>query len=355
MKKAWAFVVRNERHLSTLVFAGGFVLDNIAFGRIDLPWVNALFVGYLAAAAVLILLSHVIGGKPGSSLVRQRLAAVLPLGAQFFLGGLLSGSLILYTRGASFAVSWPFLLLLAVVMLGNEFLHRYRQRFAFQAALLFAALYLYAIFALPIALARMDRLVFLGSGAASALLFAGFLWLLWTVNRKRLLESLRPIVAAALGILVFINVSYYTGILPPLPLSLQDAGIYHALARVPDGYQVQAEEQPPFWAFWKRETVTVGAGTPLYAYAAVFAPVKLTTQVAHRWEKYEAGGWQTVSYVSFPIEGGRDGGYRGYSLSYSVTPGEWRVTIETASGQRIGRILFDAVDGSAPVLHTEVK
>ena len=84
------------------------------------------------------------------------------------------------------------------------------------------------------------------------------------------------------------------------------------------------------------------AGEPLYAYSAVFAPIKLSTQIVHRWRRYneKSGHWLTVSSVTFAINGGRDGGYRGYTIKHNPQPGDWRVDIDTSEGHLIGRIDF---------------
>ena len=46
------------------------------------------------------------------------------------------------------------------------------------------------------------------------------------------------------------------------------------------------------------------------------------------------------------IAGGRDGGYRGYSLT-TVNSGNWRVNIETERGQLIGRVKFKVEAGTS--------
>ncbi len=57
---------------------------------------------------------------------------------------------------------------------------------------------------------------------------------------------------------------------------------------------------------------------------------------------------QRLGRVSFPINGGRDGGYRGYTIKRNPIAGEWRVDFATADGHLLGRERFtvdsDAVD-----------
>ncbi len=104
--------------------------------------------------------------------------------------------------------------------------------------------------------------------------------------------------------------------------------------------------------------VHVAAGQPLYAYTAVFAPVKLSTRITHSWQHYDAKRkrWVAVSNVSYPINGGRDGGYRGYTIKSHPDTGEWRVDFATAertpSGPRALRALRTDAAGQVAVTQT---
>ena len=57
------------------------------------------------------------------------------------------------------------------------------------------------------------------------------------------------------------------------------------------------------------------------------------------------------SRVVFSIVGGRDGGYRGYSLKTNMESGWWRVRVETTRGQVLGQAQFTVETvSSLPVL-----
>jgi hypothetical protein len=62
--------------------------------------------------------------------------------------------------------------------------------------------------------------------------------------------------------------------------------------------------------------------------------------------------------IAFEIHGGREGGYRGFSVKHAVTPGPWRVEVETDEGRIIGRIDFNVEQGSkdrAPLITRTIK
>ncbi|KND47192.1 MAG: hypothetical protein AB199_02050 [Parcubacteria bacterium C7867-004] len=357
-KKGLAWLQRNERHLGAIVFVAGFVTDILTFTLLDISLVNLVFAGYLALAAVCILVSHFLVSLPGQgSVTRRTLAVILPLAAQYLLGNLLSGFLIFYTKSSVLLVSWPFIVLLLLVFIGNEWFRKYRDRIAFFAVLFFFSLYAYAIFALPLFIRMLGPWVFIGSTVISAGLFALFLFLLWKTGRARLEQSLMPIIGSTLAILIVMVASYFTGLVPPIPITLKDGGIYHGIERSGGNYVLLAEDPKPFWDI-RSPRVHVASGETVYAFASVFAPIRFSTSVVHRWDQYDERQkrWVTLSRTSFPIAGGRAEGYRGYSQATDLEPGRWRVSVETPGGQVIGQLRFEVERVDAlPDLHKEIR
>ena len=285
------------------------------------------------------------------------LAVLFTLGGQYAIGGILSGCLIFYTKSAVLAVSWPFLVLLALVFGGNEYFRKYRDHLIFPTVLVFFALYAYAIFALPIYIGAIGPWVFVGSTFATIILFWGFLYLLNRTGKARLSESIRPIVASCAVIVFTMVATYATGLVPPLPLALKEGGIYHGLTKRGGDYVLQTEEIRQWWQIWP-QTVHVAPGGTLYSYGAVFAPIRFSTSVVHHWERYdeEARKWVEEGHIAFPISGGRKEGFRGYSIKENPEPGKWRVSVETLAGQTIGRISFNVERvRSTPALEEEVR
>jgi hypothetical protein len=94
----------------------------------------------------------------------------------------------------------------------------------------------------------------------------------------------------------------------------------------------------------------------VYVFTSVFAPTRLSTTITHEWQFKEptTGEWVDVSEVSFPIQGGRDGGYRGYTLEDVTVPGLWRVNVRTSDDRLIGKVTFTIQDVAARATTTEV-
>ena len=87
--------------------------------------------------------------------------------------GSLARLLSLY-ESASLAASWPFLLFIFALLIGNETFRARYQKFGFQITLFFIVLFSFFIFYIPVVLGKMSVGVFLLSGAASLLVVTLF-------------------------------------------------------------------------------------------------------------------------------------------------------------------------------------
>jgi len=352
LDKIIAWAARNERRLGAILFAFGFLTDFLTFGLLPVGIVTIIFSGYLLLAAISIFGAHATAiWHEVETRWKKGLAVLFPLAAQYAFGGLFSGFVVFYAKNSVIGVSWPFIVILVLLYAGNEYFRMYKQFLVYQTTLFFFALYAYAVFALPLVTGTLGPWTFGGSTLITVAAFALFLLLLRVLNRARFAESGRKVMLASAAVLVILNVSYFAGLIPPIPLALKDAGMYHSLVREGGGYRVSAEDPAPWWHFG-RETITQAPGETIYAYSAVAAPGNLSGTVVHRWEYFAGGRWVTENKLSFPIVGGRAGGYRGYSFKGNLTEGAWRVSVETQSGQTIGRIRFD-VQAGTPALHEE--
>lgn len=352
-QKAFLWIHRYERHLSALAMVAGFIVDSLFFDRVDLLETQAVFAAYTAICFISIPLLHWLETRGG---VLPRWRSLLPLATQFALGGFWSGLVIFYWRSADLGASWPFILFLVSILVANEYFSRYHDRVVFTSTLFFFALYSYAIFAVPIYTGTIGMLTFLESGLVALLIFFVFLRLLHFVARERFVADIWRIRAGVAAVFVVMNVFYFTNVLPPLPLAAPAAGIYHTVWRIPGDYLATTEPQG-----WQvrylgfAPTLHVTPGEPLFAYSSVFAPTTLSTSIVHRWQWYDPvrKQWMPKGLISYPILGGRDGGYRGYSTVRIDQTGKWRVSIETVDGRRITRLPFVAVEtDTAPATDT---
>jgi hypothetical protein len=354
------YVEKYERRASTIALIFAFIIDSVTLVRVDFWLTQALIIGYLVIGGVSIFfLNFEEDQKPGR-LTPEGKAWLLIL-IQFAFGGLFGRYLIYYSRSGEVLTSWPFLLLLFALVVGNEFAKKYYARIVFHIGMFYTALLFFLIFYIPVVIGRMGTVVFLFSGMVS---LVGVFFILWVAAKfiPKSIETNRfAINGTIVGILVFTNILYFTHIIPPLPLGLHDVGVYYAIEKKGNEYEVSSALESNNW-FKKllplRPTMYITDNAPVYVYSAVFAPVNFGTNIAHRWEFYSTTTkqWVNRGKITFPIVGGEDRGYRGYSIKSSVEPGLWRVTIETENGLVIGRKSFKVEQVSEmPILITDTK
>ncbi|MBU6500909.1 MAG: DUF2914 domain-containing protein [Patescibacteria group bacterium] len=366
--KSW--YAQFERPISSISLVGGFVFDAVTLKRVDLYWDNLWVIGHLAIVTVCAIWINILNDGTGKKGVYEaadpnRLHFWLVNIIQFFFGGILSTYLVFYFRSGTFATSWPFLLLLAAAFIANESLKRSYARTAFQFSLLFLAYYAFAIYLMPILLHRIGTLVFILSGAVSLAIIRIIALIPRIFRREKLVGRHKWLVIISVGgIFIAVNSLYFLKLIPPLPLSLEDAGIYNSLiVNGPGNYTVTYEntDTKDFLSqateFLKTEaTVHVTSGETLYAYTAVFSPTALNTDIVHVWQYYNAtsSAWETRGSIILPVVGGRTGGYRTYSNISGLDDGSWRVNVETPDGRVIGRLNFEVFTATTPP-ETQIK
>ena len=201
--------------------------------------------------------------------------------------------------------------------------------------------------------------IFLLSGAVSLAAIGIFMLILATVAWEKFRQSIKIVFSAIVSIYVALNVLYFTNIIPPIPLSLINAGVYHSVIKDAAGnYVVEYEDMG-----W-RAYVTLypdfhlAACDPVYVYSAIFSPPSLDTTIVHEWQydDPETHAWSDCERIELSVVGGRDGGFRTYSMKTGMTPGRWRVTVATLKGAVIGRVRFNVVaTDTGPQLHTKIN
>ncbi|MEX1027178.1 MAG: DUF2914 domain-containing protein [Candidatus Paceibacterota bacterium] len=350
-----AWFERNERIIIPFALFGGFVFDFLTLTRIDQLYENIVLFGYLALAATGITFVHFYESWTYHRLVQENgfidralgyLHAPTPFIIQFAFGALFSGFSVFYMRSGAFTASWPWFLVLGGLMVGNEFFRKQYIRLSFQVGVLFFALFSYAIFSVPMLVGTIGWWVFLLSGVLSLLAIFGFMYFLRSIIPTRFNQSKNGLIATVISVFAIVNVFYFTNILPPIPLSLKDISVYHQVIRSDGaGYIVEGEPRPWYDFFTFSQTHHVTDNGDAYVFSSVFAPTGLETQIVHHWRYYDdaVAKWVDRGSISFTVVGGRDGGFRGYSRKSGITPGGWRVDVETSNGQLIGRIRFDVV------------
>ena len=336
-----ALTHRYEKFWIPAMLLGGLASDVIQYSALDLREKFIILAAYVVVAfGALLLMSY---PRAAEVKILRSLLLVAPFAHQFAVGGLLAASLLFYWFGGSFSVSWPILLIVALCMAANEFLRTHFLRPTTQVAVFTFALFSLVTILFSFVFNSLSPLLFVAGGIATVVVMAAYLVVLIRVGNLQ--TSRYAMWLAVLGIFALMNVGYFLNVIPPIPLSLRDAGIYADIARVNGDYVLTGQEESWIDRILPGQTLTVTANQPLYAFTAIFAPGALSTKIVHKWQHYDATikRWVTDDALSFSIVGGRDEGYRGYSRKSHVDEGKWRVSVETPRGQVLGRIGFRVV------------
>lgn len=346
-----------QHHWLTVAFLLGFIVDNLTLTRVDQVFDNAILLGYVVLAMISIFMLYAGIGERFGERTNTFLKHKSPLLMQYAFGGLLSGMLIFYGRSGSLSASWPFLLLIIGVIYGNETITQRGQRLVYNLVIFFVGLFAYATLIIPVLLGKMGPVIFVGSGLlALFIMYVFFGMIAWLIPNFVQLQKRNVVFIIGIIYLMF-NLLYFTNLIPPIPLSLKQVGIYHSVMKDEGGMYNVTYEKPAWWE-WYRDSDRVfhyATGEDIYCYASVFAPSRLNVSVYHRWEYFDETEkrWKEHGRLSYGIVGGRDDGYRGYTQISGYHEGMWRCTVETERGQAIGRETFEVRSGVRGELVTQ--
>ena len=341
--------------LPVVFFFAGVTYDTVTLTRIDRLLDNLILLLYLMVLGVLIVLKgrtdlQKIHGEPvttgKAAHVLDRAEPYYPMGIQFLLGGLFSAYTIFYSQSASLTTTAVFFGVLVLLLVGNEFLHDRLSSLKLLISLYALVAFCFFTFFLPVLTGIMNWIMVVLGAVLSLALALRVLELVYQGQTSRARMELVKAGGPAVAVVAVLIAFYFLNWIPPVPLSLKLGGIYHQVEKV-DGLYHLTFEKPAWYQVMKRSDNPFHGDGPAYCFTAVFAPVDLKTIIYHRWQyrmvtpgRSSKGDFSTPDRIPIRISGGREGGYRGYTIKQHVPPGEWRVDVETEDGRVIERVRF---------------
>lgn len=346
-----------KEHSTTIIFSCGFIFDMIILPDIDEAFGRNIGGLYLFLIATLIIFREWIISRNKASIWEGRFYSIASFGVAYFSGSSLSFIFIYAIRDADILASWPILLIIAICIYANEFVNTHGFRLTTDVGVLFFAFLFYVIFHLPVILRVQNDKIFVLS-----LLIVAFVSYIYTKILKNFSESARHeyprFFSLSVGLPMFIGLLYFLNVMPAVPLSIKNSGVYHYVGR--QGNDFLAQEEIIDKSFLSSLKTTKYNLTPkdngIYFFSSVSAPASLTAPISHVWQYYdrENGGWVTDLVVPFSIEGGREDGYRAFSMNGSVKEGLWRVVVKVGGNRIVGVKRF-YIEKSEVVNLREVK
>jgi hypothetical protein len=329
-----------------IALLGGFFIDTLTLNQIDQVFDNAILITHLIIVAITISLLFTEETKIGSRILNERRKKIFQTLMALSFGSLFSGFIIFYTRSGSLVTSWPFIIPMLLLMLGTEFKKHYFQKSALQIIVFYLALLAWANFFIPVVFKKIGSLMFILGTVVSTLIIFLFIEFLRFLNKRQLKKYEKYITLRIIFIFILFNVLYFARIIPPVPLSLKFKAVYYDIEKRDNHYYAQYEKTAWYNIINKREkTMYWQQGEDIYVFTQVFAPTQIGTSIYHVWEYYDdiKRSWVESDRIEIPIQGGRQGGYRGYSKKENLSYTQWRVRTQTQEKQNLGMIRFNLI------------
>jgi hypothetical protein len=337
---------RHRKWLPLSFFLLGFLYDILTLDRIDSTAGILKHAVYLTiCGSILVLELFEFTGKFKPAGRTATFWHYHELIIHFFLGNLLSEYTLFFFKSASVTTSFLFVLLLAGLLVVNEFKEfKGASGIPVRMSLFSLCLIAYFTFLTPILLGFVGLFPFLlGLGFASLIVFGVFHYVLGRIKGQREL-ALRQIAYPFIGVLSTFAFLYFTRLIPPVPVSISYMGIFHEIKKEAGVYQLGYTR--PWWQFWQHgdQVFLARTGDRIHCFVRVFSPTRFSDTVNVRWVfKDPRHGWQKQDAIPVAITGGRAEGYRGVTYKDHYQPGKWQVRVETNDGRELGRIGFEII------------
>jgi hypothetical protein len=341
-ERALHYYEKNETKVDIAFFLGGFIFDVLTLSDVDDPLSILQQVVYLFVIGL--ILYHDFLNTHGLSEISKRFQKFWDyrqLAVHFLLGSLLSVYSLFFLKSASIFSSIIFVLLIMGIMVANELKSVQKSAVDLKVGLYVICVFAFFSMMIPVLLGFVGLLPFLLSIASTALvLYAVFQLLRCRVQDQRLL--LKTLAVPGATVLGLFLVLYLLGWIPPVPLSVQNMGLYHMIEKIDGNYVVSHEN--PWWRFWQKgdQEFKAEPGDKIYFFAEIFSPARFSDSVTLHWYyKDPRSGWMSTDRIPMKIFGGRKNGFRGFAVKQNYTDGKFRISVETTDGREIGRIYFD--------------
>ena len=281
-----------------------------------------------------------IKNREWSSSWIERLTCVV----QFCFGNLYSALVICYFKSSGSIASFAIVLILAALLVGNEFLKEKYENFGICLAFLCLLGTMFFNFLIPHLVHGMGPFWFF----LSTLLSAVVCYLLWTKSSRGYSRQ-KQFLVAPIAICLVLFIAYLANWIAPVPLVLKQQIVCKNFNR--ETYSCDVDKLD-FWqrVGFKGETIHKDEGDEVYFMSSVYAPAELKAPIEFRWYYKEPSTnkfklTDKITSSRMVVRGGRDAGYRSYSKKKNIPPGTYKVETAYKDGAVIGAKSFKVLEG----------
>jgi hypothetical protein len=353
--KAFHYYEENEAKVDIAFFVAGFLFDILTLSDIDDPLSILQQVIYLTVTGSILYFEFLHPLE--KTQVHQKFPKLWhyrDLAFHFLLGSLLSVYSLFFIKSASIFSSILFVIFILGLMIANEVKAIQQGKLNIKLGLYVVCVFSFFSMMFPVMLGFVGLVPFL----LSVLMTLLFLWGAYRLLRREVQDDkllLKELFAPTGTVLGLFLIFYFLGWIPPVPLSIQNMGVYHLIEKKEGQYILHHEN--PWYKFWNTgdQDFKAEPGDKIYFFAKIFSPGRFSDSVILHWfYKDPKRGWQSADRIPMGITGGRKGGFRGFAIKQNYQEGEWRVSVETTDQREIGRLYFDVTKVSQnPERHFE--
>ncbi|MCQ2055421.1 MAG: DUF2914 domain-containing protein [Fibrobacter sp.] len=282
-----------------------------------------------------IVVEHRFLDREWSDVWRQRFSWAV----QFCFGSLFSALVVCYFKSSGSLASFVLVILLAVLLVGNEFLQKRYESFGVSLAFFCLLGTMFMNFTLPHLVHRIGFIWFF----LSTILSLGICVGIWKISRRS-----RKVLIAPIAISVCLTIAYLMNWVPPVPLVLKHQIVCQNFDKT--DYSCDADA-PSFWQKVGLQSPSVHRlpDNEVYVLSSVYAPAALKAEIEYRWyykdpktEKYKLT--DKISSGRMLLNGGREQGFRSFSRKKNIPAGRYRVETAFKDGAVIGARTFEVFD-----------
>ncbi len=333
----------NEQKLNIYFFIGGIIFDVVTLSEIDSLASISQQIFYISSVGLLLYFDF-LSRYSAFEIKSERLKKVWVYRdaiIHFLMGGMLNLYSLFFLKSASFMSSFVFLGFMLGMIVANELQIVKENKISLKIALYFICVFSFFAILYPLSLGFVGYVPF-SLAFVSTLFFVYFVYkiLVKKIPDRKVLG--RSLVLPSLTIINLFLLFYVMGWIPPVPLSVQELGIYHNVEKSEYGEYVLYSEKEwyKFWQSGDQEFLAEPTDS-IFVFVRIFSPARFNDSVTLHWQLHnEKRGWLTTDKIRMNISGGRKDGYRGYAFKQNYQEGNWRVLVETNDGHEIGRQSF---------------
>lgn len=360
-------IQKAEKFFPAIAFLGGFSWDSMTIGSkvygTDLVFLSFYYVLAFVSIFFIATRKAVDGNdcvnedesdaKILQRFYRRALSAEWPLSwierstcvVQFCFGNLYSALVICYFKSSGSIAAFAIVLILAALLVGNEFLKEKYENFGVCLAFFCLLGTMFFNFLIPHLVHGLGAFWFF----LSTLISLGICYLLWMKSLHEYSRKKRFLIAPIM-ISIILSVAYLVNWIPPVPLVLKQQVVCKNFDNTT--YSCDADKLN----FWQRNgfaqaTIHKDEGEEVYFMSSVYAPAELKAPIEFRWYYKEPSTnrfklTDVISSNRMVIRGGRDDGYRSYSKKKNIPIGSYRVETAYKDGAVIGSTSFKVLEGT---------